>query len=321
MGGGCVLLCCCLLANSLAGCRALRCSEPHDAALAAARRQSLLARDAQQRGQWEQAEALFASAVEQCPADERARHGYAQSLWQRGAQDEAVAHMEEAVRRSGNDPERMVELGGMYLHRGELPRAGQQADRAIAANPQLAGAWALRGQTQQALGQREAALASFHRALSLRANDPPVQLAVAAIYAQQNRPQRALATLQALADSYPPDQVPAEVLIQEAYACRALGRHADAAARLAQATERSPPPGSLRRPPPESLRGTASAELYYELARAHLEAGNTSAARLAVQAALARNPAHAGSQALAHELAPQGGIIASADVARPTRVQ
>jgi tetratricopeptide (TPR) repeat protein len=303
--GRCFLLGCALLISSASGCKALRCSEPSDATLAAVRRQSLQALDAQQRGQWDQAETLFATAVEQCPADERARHGYAESLWQRGAQDEAVAHMEAAVRLSGNDPERLVQLGGMYLHRGELPKAAQQADRAIAANPQLAGAWALRGQTQQALGQREAALASFHRALSLRASDPQVQLAVADIYARQNRPQRALATLQTLSDAYPPGQVPAEVLIQEAYACRALGRHGDAAAKLAQAIE----------------RGNPSAALYYELAQAERQAGNASAARIAVQAALSRDPAHAGSLALAEELAPQGGIFASAEMARPTRVQ
>ena len=292
-----LLLCGWLLISSLAGCRALRCSEPSDATLAAVRRQSLQALDAQQRGQWDQAEALFATAVEQCPADERARHGYAESLWQRGAQDEAVAHMEAAVRLSGNDPERLVQLGGMYLHRGELPKAAQQADRAIAANPQLAGAWALRGQTEQALGQREAALASFHRALSLRANDPQVQLAVADIYARQNRPQRALATLQTLSDTYPPGQVPAEVLIQEAYACRALGRHGDAAAKLAQSTE----------------RGNASAQLHFELAQSQLQAGDTSAARQSLQAALARDPHHAGSQKLAHELEPREGIFAVAN--------
>ncbi len=291
------MLCCWLALTCGTGCRALRCQESTDASLAAARRLSLQALDAQQHNHWEQAEGLFASAVEQCPADERAHHGYAESLWQRGAQDQSVVHMEEAVRLSGNDPERLVQLGGMYLYRGELQRAGQQADRAIAANPQLAGAWALRGQVQQALGERDEALASFHLALGLRENYPDVQLAIAKIYAQQNRPQRALATLQSLADSYQAGQVPAQVLIEEGFACRALGRHHDAARLLAEATE----------------RGNASAELFYELARTQLTAGDPTAARLSAQAALTRDPAHAGSLALLKELTPRGGGIAAAN--------
>jgi tetratricopeptide (TPR) repeat protein len=300
-GGLCGILGC-LAVLSGVGCRSLKCHSSPDASLTAARQLSLQALDAQQRGQPDQSEALFASAVEQCPSDERARQGYARALWQRGAQDESVAHMEEAVRLSGSDPERLVELGEMYLYRGELRRAGQQADRAIAANPQLPAAWALRGQVQQALGQRDAALASFHRALSLRASYPEVQLAVAAIYVQQNRPQRALATLQTLTDALPTGQVPQEALIQEAFACRALGRYQDAANKLALACERE----------------GASAALFCELARTHLLAGDSAAARQVVQAALAREPHHAESQALALELGSTGGVIASSAAPRPT---
>jgi tetratricopeptide (TPR) repeat protein len=295
-----ILLC---LAVVNVGCRSLRSPSAADASLAAARSLSLQALDAQQRGQPDQAEALFASAVEQCPSDERARHGYARSLWQRGAQDQAVAHMEEAVRLSGNDPERLVELGDMYLHRGELRRAGQHADRAIVANAQLAAAWALRGQVQQAVGQRDAALASFHQALSRRASYPDVQLAIAAIYTQQSRPQRALATLQTLADSYPSGQVPDEVVVQEAFAYRALGRYQDAAGKLALVCE----------------RGAAPADLHCELARTHMLAGDSAAARQVVQAVLARDPHHAAGQALAMELGSRDdGVIASAVERRPT---
>jgi tetratricopeptide (TPR) repeat protein len=266
---------------------------------------SLQAIDAQQRGRWDQAETLYATAVQKCPTDERARHGYAEALWQRGALDEAVAQMEEAVRLSGNDPERRVQLGGMYLHRGEAQRAGQQASLALAADPQHAGAWALSGQVQQAQGERDAALASFHRALSLRANYPQVQIAIAEIYQQQNRPQRALATLQKLSESYRPDAIPGEVLIREGFALRALGRHQDAATALAQAAG----------------RGNPSAALYFELAQSQLQAGDASAARSSVQAALALEPQHAGCMALMRELPPAGGVIAAANSPRQTQVQ
>lgn len=269
------------------GCRAFRCQKVSDESIAEARQLSLQGMSARQRGRWEQAETLYAEAVLKCPSDERARCGYAESLWQRGAQTEAVAHMEEAVRLSGHDPERMVQLGEMYLARGELARAGQQAERAVAANGQLAGAWALRGKVLAAQGSRTDALASFHRALKLQSQYPEVQLALAEIYNEQNRPQRALATLQSLADSFPPDQVPVDVLIHQGFALRQLGRHADAARSLAQAAD----------------RGSPSADLLYELGRTQLSAGDASAARLAIAAALERDPSHNGAQALRDELA------------------
>src|SRR5688572_25582947 len=77
------------------GCRAFRCAKVSDESVAAARQLSLQGLDAQQRGHWDRAEMLFASAVLQCPRDERARCGYAESLWQRGNRTEAIAHMEE----------------------------------------------------------------------------------------------------------------------------------------------------------------------------------------------------------------------------------
>ena len=95
------------------GCRAFRIHKVSDENIAAARQLSLQGIDSQQRGQWDRAETLFAAAILKCPSDERARYGYAESLWQRGAWQQAVEHMEEAVRLSGNDPERLVRLGQM----------------------------------------------------------------------------------------------------------------------------------------------------------------------------------------------------------------
>jgi tetratricopeptide (TPR) repeat protein len=291
----CVLAFTVLSLTALVGCRAFRCPKASDEAIAAARQLSLQGIDAQQHGRWEQAELAYASACEKCPRDERARFGYAEALWQRGDQEEAVAQMEEAVRLSGHDPERMVQLGNMYLALQRLDQAQAQADRAIGANRQLAGAWALLGKVQHARGSRSDALASFYRALSHQPHIPDVQLAVAQIYAEQNRPQRALTTLQALAEQYPPDQTPADVLIQESFALRQLGRASDAAQRLALAAQRTNP----------------SADLLYELGRTQMQAGDTTAARLTVAAALERDPQHAAALGLSEQLSAQTGILAA----------
>ena len=203
--------------------------------------------------------------------------------------------MEEGVRLSGHDPGRLVQLGNMYLARGELARASAQADRAIRANRDLASAWALRGKVHQTQGSRTEALASFHRALTLQPQHQEVQLAIAEIYREQGRPQQALATLQDLSDSLPDEQVPMEVLVEQGLALRQLGRHRDAARSLAQAAERGNPP----------------VDLLLELGRSALDAGDEAAARLAVNEALAREPNHAGCLALLDQLATSEGTMAT----------
>jgi tetratricopeptide (TPR) repeat protein len=280
------------------GCRALRSRKTSDEGIAAARKLSLQGIDAQQRGQWDRAEMLFAAAILKCPSDERARCGYAESLWQRGQCDMAISHMEEAARLSGHDPERLVRLGQMYLERGSFVGAERQADVAIAANPQLAAAWALRGQVLQAKGNRTDALASFHRALSYQSSYPEVQLAIADIYAAENRPERALATLQSLESSFPRGQAPSSVLVGEALALRALSRHRDAARLLADAVRQTNP----------------SADLLYELARTQALAGETGSARQTAIAALEREPQHVACAALMQELGPQPAVTTASAV-------
>src|SRR5690242_7252166 len=105
------------------GCRALRTRKVSDENIAAARQLSLQGIDAQQRGHWDRAETLFASAILKSPSDERARNGYAESLWRRGARQEAVQQMQEVVRLSGHDAQRLVRLGQMYRELGDFARA------------------------------------------------------------------------------------------------------------------------------------------------------------------------------------------------------
>jgi tetratricopeptide (TPR) repeat protein len=280
----------------LPGCRLFRHRGPSDEDIAAARQLSRQGLDAQQRSDWQRAELLFAAAIVKSPNDERARSGYAESLWRRGDREAAIASMEEAVRLSGYDPERRVRLGNMYLASGEMQRAALQAEKAIATNPQLAGAWALRGKTEQATGAYDKALASYHRALSLDTGLADVQLAVADVYAEQDRPQRALATVQSLADRYPANQVPPEVLFREGLALRALGRPREAVTSLTKAAERS-----LQR-----------GDVLLELARTQEAIGDLAAARETIAEALRREPRHAGCIAFHSQLQSHANPVITA---------
>jgi tetratricopeptide (TPR) repeat protein len=277
-----LILLCISAATLLAagGCKSLR-RDP-DKNVISARQMSLRGLEAVQQGEWKEAETYFANAVRTNPVDERAHVQYAELLWRRGVQDSAIEHLEGSVKLSGGDPALLVRLGEMYLAQGDTDRAWSQAEQAIQANRELACAWALRGDVHRRRDNMQAALADYHRSLSYEGHCPHVQLALAEIYRQQNRPRRALSTLDTLAGHYPPSEVPQDLLLERGLALKALARYERAVEVLSRAAQ----------------QGDPSAEVLFHLAEAQLSAGDAASARLAVVAALAQQPAHVPSQEL-----------------------
>lgn len=271
--------------SGFAGCACFR-REKVDGNVVSARQLSLQGIDALQRGQWQDAENLFASALQKNPADERAHRHFAEVMWHRGEYKTAIRHMEKSVRFSGGDPGLLVQLGEMYLKHGNIDAAGECADEAIDANNQLSGAWALRGDIHRQRGEPNEAMECYHRAMSFQPHYPHVQMALADLYRQADRPRRALATLSSLASQYPPDQVPQEIEIQRGLALKELGRYQDAVETFAAATQRAEP----------------NADLLYHLSEAQFLAGNAASARLALQAALTKVPNHSAGLKLRDKL-------------------
>jgi tetratricopeptide (TPR) repeat protein len=253
-----------------------------DQEILTARQLSLRATEAMQQSRWGDAESLISVAVRSCPTDERMRAQYAEVLWNLNARESAIQHMQLAVRLSGGNPDLLVRLGDMYLEVGDLERAGQQAERAIAANRQLASAWALRGDVLRLQGEQAESLASYHRALSFQPHYPRVQLAIAENYRHQGRHARSLATLRHLADGYPVGEVPAQVRFLEGLAQKDLGRYEDAIGSFTAAIRKSP----------------GSPEFFFHLAETHWRMGDPVNARIALNSALAVDPAHP----LSHQL-------------------
>ena len=257
----------CLLLSS-SGCALQRGRTSDD--VVAARQLSLQGIDARQRGHLHQAESLLSRAVEMCPLDENIRSHFAETLWDSGQREQAVANMEEAVRLSGGNIDLMVRLGEMYLAQGDLDRAADQANRAIRANPSLAAAWALRGNVLRLQNRDQESLAAYHRALSYQEHYPSVQLAIGEIYHRQGRYNRELATLRSLADSYAPGETPYLVLYRQGLALKQLQRYQAAAELLARAAK----------------RGLPSPELLYHLAESQWLAGDPANARLTLRSAV-----------------------------------
>lgn len=270
------------LAVAVAGCQIPGRHGPISQSLATCRQFSRQGIAALERHRWEQAESLLAKAVEACPADVDARRNYAEALWHRGAHTKALAQLEKAVELAGEDTALLVRMAEMQLALGRLDLARTHAEKALDLDSKSAAAWAVHGKAMQAAGDARRALADYHRALAVAPNDQTILLETAELYRQLNQPQRALATLQRLADTYAPGEEPQQVLYLQGLAYLALGRQRDARESLCLA----------------NTRGPANPDVLYRLAETELAEGLPDEAVQAAREALALDPNHRPSRDL-----------------------
>lgn len=226
------------LAAPAAGCRFIPRNGPVPQDLAVARRLSNEGLTAADRNDLERAESLLERAVRSCPTDIDARRHYADVLWRRGERMEAVQQIAEALQLSPGEVALCLDGGRMYMDLGLFDDADRLADEAVAAAPGSAAAWHLRGRVALARGRADEALADFHRGLAIEPDDRGLLLDTAEVYRRLERPQRCLATLAILGETYGPNQTPARVLALEGMAQEALGRPLDALASYRQAVAR-----------------------------------------------------------------------------------
>jgi tetratricopeptide (TPR) repeat protein len=270
-----------LAALPLAGCQ-LPGRQKAAQSLTESRRLSQQGVAALDRGRQQDAELLLAKAVAAYPGDAEAHRHYAEALWRRGARHEAIAQLEEAGRLAGEDAALSTRLAEMYLDSGQFDLARQNANRAIDLDPRLPGAWAIRGKVFRAAGLSRDALADNLRALGYAPKDRAILFEVAELYRQENQPDRALQTLQTLAETYSPGEEPAELEHRLGLAYTALGRYDDAIETLSLATN----------------RGNPTAGMVSDLSEALLLAGRTAEAVASAERALAIQPEHRPSLAL-----------------------
>jgi tetratricopeptide (TPR) repeat protein len=279
-----------------AGCQLPGREGPVPQSLAECRRLSQQGIAALDRGRQQDAEALLAKAVAACPVDAEARRHYAEALWRRGARQDAIAQMAEAGRMAGEDATLWARLAEMYLVAGQPDRAKQNAERALEINPKLPGAWAIRGGVICAAGQPRQALPDYLRALGYAPHDRAILQEVAELYRQLNEPQRALQTLQSLAETYSPGEEPGEVLYLMGQAYVALGRYDDGVESFAAAVTRDKP----------------SPDMFCRLGEAELLSGHTNEAAAAARQALTLQPQHQPSRQLLDRIEiaqqPQGTL-------------
>ncbi len=272
----CVAGACCvlLIAACASGCRTLR-TKRHTRNLTAARQLSLRGADHLQQQNYSEAEPLFSEALKHSYADERAHWGKAEVLWTQGQREQAIAHMNQAVELSGNNPDLLVRLGEMYLDEDQLEAALQQADLVLARDRQHPEAWALKGRVLRLRNALPDSLDCYQIALIHKPVNPDVRLALADIYDAMGRPQRALATLDQLADDQPTEQIPARAWMLKGQSLAALGQSAEARNCLQQAA---------------TCACESETELLLDLAQLQYESGDLAEARICLGRALRNNP-------------------------------
>lgn len=258
------------------GCRALR-SNRQTRELTDARHLSLRGAEALQQKKYADAESFFSEAIRRSSADERAQAGIAEVLLHKGQVQAAATHMTSAVEISGGNPDLVVRLGQMHLEQGELALALAQADLALRNQRTHAGAWALKGDVLRQQRQLQDALDCYHRSLIYHADAPQVQIALAEIYRQMGRPQRALATLNNLADHHSQEQIPPRAWLLKGQALADLGEDVEAKRCMRLATQ---------------YAGESQTGLLLELASAQFECGDLAEARLCLGRVLRHEPSN-----------------------------
>ena len=252
-----------------------------------ARSLSLRGFESLEQQKFEDAESLFVDALRRSPNDERAQWGYAEVLWQRGQPESAIKHMSKAVLLSGSSPEMLVRLGQMYLEQGDYARARENADAALRTRRDDPTAWALKADVHRCSGQTEDAICCYQRAMVYRPEWPEVQVTVADLYRQSQRPQRALATLDRLADQRSENQVPPRAYLVRSQTLDDMGEREAAIMCLRSAAARLAPDQT---------------ELMYEFATQQMALGDLLEARLCLGRALQRDPNHEAAQRLQTDL-------------------
>ncbi len=182
--------------------------------------------------------------------------------------------MEEAGRLTGEDASLWSRMAEMRLAAGQMELARQNAEKAVKLDPKSPAAWAVCGGVSRAAGQPREALAQYLRALAYAPSDRTILWEIAELHRQLNQPDRAIQTLQTLADTYSPGDEPGCVLYALGVAYMALGRYDDGVESLAAAV----------------ARGRPTAAMFCRLGEAQLLAGHPAEASVAARKALELQP-------------------------------
>jgi tetratricopeptide (TPR) repeat protein len=145
----------------------------------------------------------FAEALqwlETSPREPRRDYYSGCALANLGRLEEAKSRFQELAANAGEYGARAwVQLGAIFLRAGDIGAAGDAYDRALALDPQSAGAFYGMGSLAYRMGEMEVAADCFAKVLQRRPEDIPAQLAMGVVHESRRETAQAIACYEAVA--------------------------------------------------------------------------------------------------------------------------
>lgn len=278
-----------ILCAGLAGCQwlraALQTGGTDSQRLVEQARHAILA------GDLEQAARLLDRAGEVSPDDPELHRQKAQLMQAQGRTSAAISHLRYVVEHDPNDAESFVRLAELLLEQGRIGEADAAATSALDADPRHLEALAIKAAVAEKQHRPDVALEMYHRLLAENPGDASARLRIAAIHLRSGRPERAAPLLRAVGQStLLTEQERAEAQWWLGIAYGAERRWSDAVAALTDAAR-------------QGLEMTA--DNWYRLAYARVQAGDLEGALGDLQQALQIQPGHVPATATDSELRGQ----------------
>ena len=121
-----------------------------------------------QVGYWQTSEALWTRALAVTSDNYRAHAGIAEVRSRQSRTDEAIAHYVEAVRLAPDEPEWHVNLGLLFVQKGEIAKAAAAFERAIRLRPEDAETHNNLGAMLARQSRTSEAIAAYKRAIEIK---------------------------------------------------------------------------------------------------------------------------------------------------------
>jgi tetratricopeptide (TPR) repeat protein len=243
------------------------------------------ARQAENRGDLEQAGNLLSRAIRTNPEDAEVHRQLGLLLLSQGRTAAAVEHLRTAVAQTPDDAQGNVQLAQVLVRQGRYAEAARPLNAALLLDPDHVEALLLEASLAERRNQRPLALETYHRVLRSDPGNVEANLRIAAIQLDSEHAERASPLLRSVCQSLQataPQQAEARWSLGIAYSRQQ--RWNDAVSSLSAAA---------------GNRDHMNADDWYRLAYARYQTGDLTGAWRDLSSALRQQPDHASAQAMA----------------------